>query len=91
MEVKLCEKLLQAYESITTSEEFKELEWARRKAEHDEAQALANENFLFRFFNYAFPFLLSFCYKKLHNIINFYMTHSLFIHKFRTHFTTFLT
>ena len=30
------------YESITATDEFKELEWARRKAEHDEATALAN-------------------------------------------------
>ena len=39
----IMQKAIHAYESITATDEFKELEWARRKAEHDEATALANE------------------------------------------------
>jgi len=33
---------IQAYRGIAIDEEFKSLEWIRRKARHDEAQALGN-------------------------------------------------
>ena len=33
---------IQAYHSVTATEEFRNLEWMRQKAAHDEAQALAN-------------------------------------------------
>ncbi|MCL2285541.1 MAG: hypothetical protein FWC32_04160 [Firmicutes bacterium] len=33
---------IQAYHSVTATDEFKNLEWMRRKTAHDEAQALYN-------------------------------------------------
>ena len=33
---------IQAYHSVTATNEFKNLEWIRRKTAHDEAQALYN-------------------------------------------------
>ena len=38
----IMQEAIEAYERITASEEFKELYWSRRMAEHDEAQAITD-------------------------------------------------
>ena len=35
-------RAVQAYRGVTATEEFRSLEWLRRKTEHDEAQAMYN-------------------------------------------------